>query len=80
MNGAPWKWDDKPAHNPIFKKQAAMNSNAWVFVADAWSKNTCNEYALDILYPGPVKVDDWEYETACASGILWDIQRLCTSI
>ena len=28
-----------------------------------WSKNTCNEYPLDILYPGPVKVDDWEYET-----------------
>ena len=45
---------------PMFKPQVYSNRE---FDPAAWHKDECNFYRVDILNPGPVAVDGWEYET-----------------
>src|SRR3977135_1038668 len=65
-----WMPDTKPFHvdvklvnTPIFKRQIALDGK-WSFnPMNPWLKNDCNQFQLDMLNPGPVIHDVWEYET-----------------
>src|SRR3981189_1890856 len=55
------KSESMPITRPIFKEQWYSNR---IFNPAIWPEDKCNTARLDILYPGPVPVDVWEYETA----------------
>src|SRR3981189_2340747 len=49
-----------PIAKPIFRAQVSSNRE---FDPATWHKDKCDTNRVDILHPGPVEIDDWEYET-----------------
>src|SRR3981189_479824 len=56
-----FKSESMPITKPIFKEQTFSNRK---FDPATWHKDKCNTFRVDILHPGPVPVNVWEYETA----------------
>ena len=62
---------------PMFKPQVYSNRE---FDPMMWREERCNTFRVDILYVGPVPVEDWQYETAYVpTGFYSTFQEFATS-